>query len=145
MMLAKGRSGIQSLICQPFVRLPGLDIFEAMQLSWIKHYSPFWKYDISVSCKRNTKEQFYLWVKSLILDVKDNTKVPKHLSVYQEFLTEDNSNILASVVNNPKAILDINPEKAQTVVVVYLHICSIKDKIHLYLSKAMEASLFFFI
>ena len=98
-----------------------------------------------MSCKRNTKEQFYLWVKSLTLDVKDNTTVPKHLSLYQEFLTEDNSNILASVVNNPKAILDINPEKAQTVVVVYLHICSIKDKIHLYLSKAMEASLFFFI
>lgn len=70
----------------------------------------------------------------LTLDVKGNTTVPKHLSVYQESVIEDNSNILASVVNNPKAILDINPEKAQMVVVVCLHTCSIKDKIHLYLS-----------
>ena len=66
--------------------------------------------------------------------MKGNTTVPKHLSVYQESVIEDNSNILASVVNNPKAILDINPEKAQMVVVVCLHTCSIKDKIHLYLS-----------
>ena len=44
-----------------------------------------------------------------LLDMKDNTMAPKHLSIYQKLLKGVYSNKFASVVNNPIAILDINP------------------------------------
>lgn len=86
---------------------PGLDIFEEMQAFPKKITVDF--ENMIYLCHVNTFMSGLNHSAIWMLDMKDNTMAPKHMSIYQELLWRVYSSKLASVINYPKAILDINP------------------------------------